>query len=251
MRYLNTLFYLYSLSVKAVSLIYIPVPIRASLYKHMGRTLFGMSNNDLDESGQALCEFKNIGEFFCRPIKKGARPLGRKELFSPCDGTILETGIVCKGNVLTVKGTCYSVYDLIGNEHVSSKLDDGIYINIYLSPKNYHRFHIPCDGKITHIEYIPGLCFPVNRFGRKFKKLYSVNERYIVNISNGKKEVCLAIVGAAAVRGIELFKKVGNTVKKGDLLGMFKLGSSIVLVTNDKSCELINHGQIKACQDLY
>lgn len=250
MRYLNPLFYLYSLSAKALSRIYIPVALRSFFYKAFGTVLLGMSKNDLQECDLDIPKFKNISEFFSRPLDPKFRPIGKNKIVSPCDGKVLEKGDVSNGELIRVKGTNYNVAELISEKTMCSKLKKGSYVNIYLSPRNYHRFHAPCDGKITYVQHIPGCCLPVNKLGRSVKDLYSLNERVIVHVSNPEFHICLAIVGAAAVRGIKLFKETGNTVHKGDVLGMFELGSSIVLLTDTNVGSVPINTEVKACSNI-
>lgn len=249
MRYLNPLFYIYSLFVRIISKVYVPVILRSFVYGSFGRSCLKMNSTDFEESSRELCEFNNISEFFSRPVKPSSRPIGTKNIVSPCDGKILEQGKIVDGAIVRVKGTNYSIQDLLQDQLLSTKHKKGSYVNIYLSPRNYHRFHIPCDGKITHLQHIPGCCLPVNKLGRKVKKLYSLNERVIVQISNPEFSVCLAIVGAAAVRGIKIFQTLGDNVNKGDELGMFELGSSIVLLS-DKNIGDVKIADVKACSNI-
>ncbi len=250
MRYLDPLFCLYSLIIKALSNIYIPRAFRRSLYRTFGSLFLGMDDNDIKECLPDLQGFNSIGEFFSRPLRPGLRPVGDGKLIFPCDGTILESGRVLAGTIVSVKGTTYSVHELLEHEVPLSILNNLNHVNIYLSPRNYHRFHIPCAGKIMYIQHIPGCCLPVNKLGRCEKKLYALNERVIVQISNPEFVVYLAIVGAAAVRGIKIFKAVGDTVSKGDLLGMFELGSSIVVLTDiDVGAVTADHSII-ACSNM-
>jgi len=250
MSYLNPLFSFYSLSVKALSLVPIPAFLRSFIYRGFGSLVLGMSKRDFEESAVELREFKNISEFFSRPVKVSLRPIGKAPLVFPSDGTVLESGKIFNGLLLSVKGTNYTLEELFCEHATCQKFKNGNYINIYLSPRNYHRFHIPCDGKITHIQHIPGCCIPVNRLGRKVKKLYALNERYIVQISNKDYSVCLAIVGAAAVRGIKLFKAYGDIVHKGNALGMFELGSSIVLISDIDINNINADDKVRACSNI-
>ena len=250
MRYLNPLFCLYSLSIKALSGIYIPRAFRYFVYKAFGSLFLGMTEKDLKECSLDLREFKNISEFFSRPLQPIFRPIGNNKIVSPCDGTVLEEGRVSNGTIISVKGTNYSVEELLGDGAPLSEFKSGRYVNIYLSPRNYHRFHLPCDGTITYIQHIPGCCLPVNSLGRKEEKLYALNERVIVQISNKEFNVCLAIVGAAAVRGIKIFKKTGNAVHKGEVLGMFELGSSIVLLTDVNIGDVKIDAEVRACSNI-
>jgi len=229
---------------------YIPTVIRPFIYSSFGKTFLKMNSNDFKEIGAELSEFINLSEFFSRPVKISSRPIGKQNIVSPCDGKILEQGKILEGTIIRVKGNNYDVQELLQDKSLSTKYKNSSYVNIYLSPRNYHRFHIPCDGKITHLQHIPGCCLPVNRLGRKVKKLYAINERITVQISNKEFSVCLAIVGAAAVRGIKISRSLGKTVHKGDELGMFQLGSSIVLLTDGNLENAKINTEVQACSNI-
>jgi len=238
MRYFNPFFYFYSLVVKHLSRVYIPKSIRRGLLHFTGRALFKMNREDFDITTGGLESFNNINEFFTREIDLTKRPLSKDEIVSPCEGTLIEYGNVTSSGILAqVKGIDYSLDKLTADPTISRSFYNGSFFNIYLSPRNYHRFHSPIAGTIEYIKHIPGLCLPVNKWGQKQPGIYTLNERYIVCIKNEGVRICMAIVGAAAVRGIKILKQKNSVVEKGELLGMFELGSSIVLIYNKKISE--------------
>lgn len=250
MRYLNILFSTYSFVAGIISNIYIPRALRGYLYNFLGRRLLGMGIADFSEIKGTLHDFKNIAEFFSRPITESSRPLGSNIIISPCDGKILETGIVQNNNNLLVKNHIYKINELLDMEKTPQELSKGNFINIYLSPRDYHRFHTPCEGEIFLVKRIKGYCFPVNSWGQKNSKLYATNERCIVGIRKQERVVYMVIVGALAVRSIFLYKKINDKVLKGESLGCFKLGSSIVLLSNIEFNKVVINSKIKARQNI-
>jgi phosphatidylserine decarboxylase len=236
MTYLNYLFILYSTIVKAFSAIRIPVVLRPKYFTVFGTLFLKMKKEDFEEIKKPLKEFNNTKDFFSREIDLSFRPLTDSWIGSPCDGIIKETGKINSGSFIRVKGHNYNVDELVLDNGLVSMYQEGSYMVIYLSPSNYHRFHIPINGVIDNIKEIPAMCFPVNDLGTKLaKNVYAVNERVVVNINNNGNKICMVIVGACAVRGIKILKKKGERVNKGEELGCFELGSSIVLISNDDS----------------
>ena len=235
MRYLYPLFRLYSQVVKAVAAIGIPYKMRNIILRSLGKSLFGMTEADFGLMIKPLSEYATLNDFFTREINLKKREIHNHTIISPCEGRVIGCGPVQNGKDLTqVKGINYSLKDLILNNSIAEQFKNGSFCNIYLSPKNYHRFHVPCSGTIEYIKHIPGACYPVNETGLKIPGLYTLNERYIVVIKNDHARLCMAIVGATAVRRINIFKKHGDTVVKGEMLGMFQMGSSIVMISDKK-----------------
>ncbi|MCX6111837.1 MAG: archaetidylserine decarboxylase [Proteobacteria bacterium] len=221
--------------VKVVANIGIPRKIRGFVFRSLGKTLLGMTDDDFRLMVKPLSEYKDINDFFTRKIDLKKREIHYHKIISPCEGKVMEYGLVQNNGYLAqVKGINYSLERLILNNSLSAYFKRGSFCNIYLSPRNYHRFHSPCSGTIDYIKHIPGACYPVNDMGQKIPGLYTLNERYIVSIKNSDFRICLAIVGAAAVRRINIFKKPGDVIIKGEMLGMFELGSSIVMISDKK-----------------
>ncbi|MEI6080085.1 MAG: archaetidylserine decarboxylase [bacterium] len=228
-------FRLYSWVVKAVADIHIPYKMRIFLFRTLGKHLFGMTESDFGLINVPLSSFKTLNEFFTRQVDLKKRPIHFNELISPCEGKVIEYGLVKEGDrLIQAKGISYSLNRLVLSDKVSSNFKEGSFCNIYLSPRNYHRFHSPCSGTIDYVQHICGACYPVNEAGQTIPGLYTLNERYIVSIVNPQFRICLAIIGATAVRGIKLFKKEGDTLIKGEMLGMFQMGSSIIVLSSKK-----------------
>ncbi|MEI6093279.1 MAG: archaetidylserine decarboxylase [bacterium] len=214
----------------------IPVPYKARpfLFNLLGRNLFGMNKMDFSIIKAPLNTYRTLNEFFTRRIDIQKRILATQNIVAPCEGKVIHAGLVNEGKLTQIKGITYSLDNLIIDRTISDKYKAGSFCNIYLSPRNYHRFHVPCSGIIEKIEHIPGACYPVNRLGQKIKGLYTLNERFIVSIKSNNYNLCLAIIGATAVREITLFKKQNDKVIKGEELGMFQMGSSIVMLSDNK-----------------
>ena len=235
MRYLHLFLRLYSSVVKAVGSITIPYNARPFVFKFIGKRLFYMTSRDFNIIRDPLNTYRNLNEFFTRKIDLKQRPTDNHSIISPCEGKVICADLIQKTGKLTqVKGITYSLDNLIMDKQISDIFRNGSFCNIYLSPRNYHRFNIPCSGIIEKIKHIPGTCYPVNSWGQQIKGLYTLNERVIVSIKNDKFNLCLVIVGATAVREITLFKKQNIKVVKGEELGMFQMGSSIVMLSDKK-----------------
>jgi len=230
------MFAFYSSIVKALSKVKIPVHLRKGFFYTFGKIAMKMRNKDFEQISSPLESFDSISAFFSRKINLELRPLGKEKLVSPCDGVISEYGNINDHNhMIRVKGKSYSLINLLDDRTLSSTYSGGSYVIIYLSPRNYHRFHVPLSGQIQHLKRVEGKCFPVNRLGLFLAgDVYSENARVILEIDGSNIKVCMAIVGACAVRGIKILKHKDDKLEKGEELGWFELGSSIVLVFNKK-----------------
>ena len=207
---------------------------------------------DLSESRQQEGEFNTFGDFFARHLKAGQRPLNTSPriLTSPSDGTLHNFGSVdANGCIPQVKGHDYSVAELLQDEGRAADFLSGTYATIYLSPSNYHRVHAPASGTISYCRHIPGALYSVNRFFvSRMKNLFVTNERIPIYLDTEYGKVCVVMVGATIVGRVKLTfcdletnrDGAGSvetgfsppfTVEKGDDLGAFHLGSTVVLLT--------------------
>ena len=117
---------------------------------------------DMQEAASAnLEDYESFNAFFTRELKSGARPLprGKKAVVSPADGVISQAGKIEKNRLLQAKGIDYSLNHLVGDSNQGSQYENGTFATIYLSPKDYHRVHIPADGQLLSSRYIPGELF--------------------------------------------------------------------------------------------
>jgi phosphatidylserine decarboxylase len=241
MRYLHPLFRFYSVIAEYLSKIYIPKKNRKTFFTLIGKYFLGMSTSELLESAKPLDEYKNINEFFTRPIDPRSRPIYHHKIVSPSDGKVLDCGEILDGKLNTrVKGSSYSLIKLLTYKSFLPIFEKGSFCNIYLSPRNYHRFHAPCSGTVKKILHVNGCCYPVNEWGQKLKDLYSINERYIIHIEGKGFNISMIAIGAAAVSKIDINIKEGDYISKGDLVGKFNLGSSIILISDTNIFNLKN-----------
>jgi phosphatidylserine decarboxylase len=208
-----------------------------------------------------LSDFDNIDTYdslnalFTRKLKKQKDiSTNEKDIISPCDAFITQMGTISKNKALHIKGREYDLYTLLSDfsefsSKVSSRFDGGNYMNFYLSPKDYHCYHAPCDLTIQKAIHISGKLLPVNlKFLYKTEELFNNNERVILECKGfGGKFVYLVFVGALNVGSIKftfddkICTNIGNIqslfhyedlkIKKGELLGNFEMGSTIVMIT--------------------
>ena len=210
---------------------------------------------DLSEVAEPLSAFETFNAFFTRRLKPGARPIDGDPtvVVSPADARLQTLcRIPLSGQVEQVKGKRYSVAALLGDHADASPYREGSLATLYLSPRDYHRVHCPIDGKITSWRYIPGRFFPVNRLAvDHIDGLFTVNERVVIHMETEAHGKLVAVmVGAANVARITLpfddvtpYRRRKTTtrvepvtplrVKRGDELGVFNLGSTVVLLASD------------------
>ncbi|MDG1311948.1 MAG: archaetidylserine decarboxylase [Porticoccaceae bacterium] len=203
-----------------------------------------------------LEHYENFNQFFTRELKAGVRPIARakRSVVSPADGVISQVGKITKTRILQAKGIDYSVSRLLGNSDSAKQYENGRFATIYLSPKDYHRVHMPAAGKLISSRYIPGELFSVNdKTAQALPGLFARNERLVCEFEC--KELgsfSVIFVGAMLVAGIETiwggFEKPGPglvretdhskdslSFKKGDEIGRFKFGSTVILLFKDEA----------------
>ncbi|MEI7704475.1 MAG: archaetidylserine decarboxylase [Deltaproteobacteria bacterium] len=206
---------------------------------------------DLSECGE-LEGFRTFGEFFARPLRPGLRPVapGDEVVVSPVDAVVSETGLARQGRLVQAKGIDYSVSALVGDEGVGARLAGGAYATLYLSPRDYHRIHFPLPGRVLGWRYVPGRLWPVNPASvRNVPGLFTVNERLVTLLDSPLGLVAIVAVGATVVGRVRATfdpaVPVTNLpgaraqsrdyadplpVRKGDELGAFEMGSTVILV---------------------
>jgi phosphatidylserine decarboxylase len=235
-----------------VARVSLPGPLRRAQLRSFGKT-FGVN---FDEVKEPLDSFRNVQDFFIRELKEGARPIDEAAdaFVSPCDGAWGQAGEVAAGQMLQVKGQSYSVRALLDDDELAARFEGGTYATLYLSPKDYHRFHSPCAGAVVRADYIPGTLWPVNRAGVRYVDgLFAQNERIVAYLEpeGGPEGALLAMVAVGAtmvgkvhVNFDDLTTNVPGTPRterryegeqrpalaKGGEWGRFEFGSTIVLV---------------------
>lgn len=204
------------------------------------------------ESKHPIEHFKSLQQFFIRELNDNARPINQEEnsIVSPADGVISQEGVITNGKLIQAKGRTYSVLDLVKDQALADTFADGHFFTLYLSPKDYHRFHMPLASTISETIFVPGALWPVNRWAvDNVENLFAVNERTITKAhcqATGLPFLVIA-VGACMVGKIELnylptlksnpwpgrFIPSGEQqiiMGKGQELGKFMFGSTIILL---------------------
>ncbi|WP_374258608.1 archaetidylserine decarboxylase [Aquabacterium sp.] len=197
-----------------------------------------------------IASYATFNEFFTRPLKAGARPLAKADLICPVDGAISQYGPIAKDQIFQAKGHHYSTTALVGGDaQLAAQFDDGHFATIYLSPKDYHRIHMPCDGRLTRMIYVPGELFSVNpATARGVPGLFARNERVVCVFETVNGPFVLTLVGATIVGSMAtVWHGVVNPprskqvrewryddqkieLKKGQEMGRFLLGSTVVML---------------------
>jgi phosphatidylserine decarboxylase len=209
-------------------------------------------NVDIEFVKKPLRQFNNLLEFFTRELLPEAHPVDFSErvIISPVDGTISQMGTIKQGSLLQGKGIFYSLEQLLGNrKQYVDKFMGGQFVTIYLSPRDYHRIHMPIASEVMESTYIPGELYPVNRFGvGKVPGLFAINERIVSYLYTACGYVALIKVGATNVGSIKVVfdeqittnprqsKPIEHKVyshvhlHKGDEIGWFEFGSTVILL---------------------
>lgn len=207
---------------------------------------------DMSEAAeQDPTAFACFNDFFTRELKAGARPINedKQVLCSPVDGAVSQLGKIKQGQIFQAKGQSFNVNELLGGDPETAKpFIDGDFATIYLSPKDYHRIHMPITGTLRKMVYIPGKLFSVNPVtAQKVPNLFARNERVVAIFDTEIGPIAMVLVGAMIVASIETtwaglvapmrknvvsFDYAGKepvTIEKGQEMGRFKLGSTVVL----------------------
>jgi phosphatidylserine decarboxylase len=199
-----------------------------------------------------LSAYPNFNSFFTRELKAEARPIMAtpESIVSPADGTISQFGRVTDGQLLQAKGHLFSVAEFLGGApEVAAPFQNGHFMTIYLAPKDYHRVHMPIDGKLITTISIPGKLFSVNcRSVAHVPKLFSRNERLVSLFDTEIGPMALVMVGAMLVAGIETvwsgqespnthqslsiktYQQQDIVLCKGAEMGRFQFGSTVILL---------------------
>ncbi len=212
----------------------------------------------IDEAEKSLTEYRTLTEFFTRRLKTGARPIHQdgRIITSPCDGVLSETGVIEQGRLIQAKGISYSLSQmLMCDPALTARFEGGFFATIYLSPSDYHRIHMPLDGRIVGYAYVPGTFYPVNRVGvSSLPGLFVKNERLATLVDSEYGRFVIVKVGALIVGGIQSvyerrdprlqsdeltwFSVADCVLDKGDELAYFEFGSTVVLIFEPGMVEL-------------
>lgn len=220
---------------------------------------------NMDEAiSDDLSSYDSFNAFFTRALKPESRPLDSAAniITSPADGVISQAGEISKNRVLQAKNVDYSLARLVGDSKQAKQYENGIFATIYLSPKDYHRVHIPADGQLLCSRYIPGELFSVNQqTAEMVPNLFARNERLVCEFKSQQiGHFSVIFVGAMLVAGIETvwggmekpgpgavreydYSEQNIQFAKGDEIGRFKFGSTVILLFPENRISLENNIQ--------
>jgi len=214
-------------------------------------------------------DYKHFNDFFTRSLKSSARPIASSAIICPVDGTVSQVGNINNTQILQAKGRDYSVDQLLANDPRSAEFINGFFTTIYLSPKDYHRIHMPYDGKLVSMDYIPGDLFSFNQqTAQNVDNLFARNERVVCYFETQFGLCAFVLVGAIFVGSMQTVwqgqinppykKQVQHfdyqdqdiQLKKGEELGRFNMGSTIIMLSpnqdnpfNLSALEVVRMGQ--------
>lgn len=197
-----------------------------------------------------IASYASFNEFFTRALKAGARPLAKADYICPVDGAISQCGRIEADQIFQAKGHEYSTTALVGGDAtLAAQFQDGEFATIYLSPKDYHRIHMPVDGTLTRMIYVPGDLFSVNpTTARGVPGLFARNERVVCVFDTAHGPLVLTLVGATIVGSmattwhgvvnpprsgqINEWRYVDGKIelRQGEEMGRFLLGSTVVML---------------------
>ena len=215
------------------------------------RAISAFGINMQEAASDNLEDYESFNAFFTRALKDDARVVDGdpKSVCCPADGVISQAGIIDKTRILQAKGLNYSISRLLGNSVSAQRFNNGSFATIYLSPKDYHRVHMPVSGTLRATRYIPGELFSVNdKTAQGLEELFARNERLVCEFeSESAGNFVVVFVGAMLVAGIETvwsgFEKPGPgavresdfsdrqlAYDKGEEIGQFKFGSTAIIL---------------------
>lgn len=194
--------------------------------------------------------YNTFNEFFTRPLREGARPFASTDFLCPVDGAVSQFGRIHKDRIFQAKGHDYSTLTLVGGDsQLAAQFEDGDFCTLYLSPKDYHRIHMPCSGRLTRMIYVPGDLFSVNpTTARGVPNLFARNERVVCVFEGQDGPFVMVLVGATIVGSMATvwhgvvnpprlpairewrYDKQEIRIERGQEMGRFLLGSTVVML---------------------
>ena len=206
---------------------------------------------DMSEAAEPdIACYASFNDFFTRALRAGARPLADADYVCPVDGAISQFGVIERDQIFQAKGHAYSTRALLaGDAALAGEFENGQFATIYLSPKDYHRIHMPCAGRLQRMVYVPGDLFSVNpTTARAVPGLFARNERVVCVFDTARGPFVLVLVGATIVGSMAtVWHGVVNPPRPGEIkrwdytnqpvelakgaeMGRFLLGSTVVLL---------------------
>ncbi|MGR6979925.1 archaetidylserine decarboxylase [Testudinibacter sp. P27/CKL/0425] len=235
---------------------------------HLAIKAFSVKYNiNLQEAEKSEAnQYVSFNEFFIRPLKAGARPIDSNSnaVCFPADGAVSELGEIANGQLFQAKGHFFSLSDLLADaQNAASAFENGKFITTYLSPRDYHRVHMPCDGVLRKMVYVPGDLFSVNPFlAQHIPNLFARNERVVCYFDTSFGSMVQILVGATITASISTvwagvinpprsgkiqqweYPAEGDAVirlKKGEEMGAFRLGSTVINLFQAESVVFLPH----------
>lgn len=197
-----------------------------------------------------IASYATFNDFFTRALRPGLRPLADAAAVCPVDGAVSQLGPIERDQIFQAKGHHYSTTALLGGDaSLAAQFQDGSFATIYLSPRDYHRIHMPCDGRLLRMEHVPGALFSVNpTTARGVPGLFARNERVVCLFETPLGPMALVLVGATIVGSMATVwhgqvnpPRTGQPrrwdyadqqilLRQGEEMGRFLLGSTVVLL---------------------
>ena len=211
--------------------------------KHYGVDMAEAANPGIES-------YTTFNEFFTRALRPGARPLALADYICPVDGSVSQFGVIADDQITQAKGHNYSIAALVGGDpELAAQFGHGSFATLYLSPKDYHRVHMPCNGRLTRMIFVPGALFSVNPATvRGVPDLFARNERVVCLFESEQGPFVVTLVGATIVGSIATvwhgivnppgtrevrewsYEEQQLVLRQGDEMGRFLLGSTVVLL---------------------
>ena len=234
--------------------VYMITRLRGPQVKPMIRWFIGKYGVDMSDAEEPeIGYYQTFNEFFTRELKTGIRPIapGENMLACPCDGKISQAGQIRSGAIFQAKGRAYTVLELLGGDkRMAADFVDGRFATIYLAPHDYHRVHMPQDANLVRMLHVPGRLFSVADWTvQEIPRLFARNERLACYFETAAGPMVMVLVGAINVSAIETiwsglvvpprarsvnefdYSHTRKEVKKGDEMGRFNMGSTVILLT--------------------
>jgi phosphatidylserine decarboxylase len=206
--------------------------------------------NMAEAANPDISSYTSFNDFFTRALKPGARPLASAALICPVDGAISQFGAIAGEQIFQAKGHSYSTTALVGGDaELAAQFKDGSFATLYLSPRDYHRIHMPCAGRLLRMIHVPGELFSVNpTTARGVPGLFARNERVVCVFEGKDGPWVLVLVGATIVGSMATvwhgvvnpprpgylrnwdYSDQRRLLKKGEEMGRFLLGSTVVML---------------------
>jgi phosphatidylserine decarboxylase len=219
---------------------------------------------NMDEAANSdISSYHSFNEFFTRALKPGARPLAKADFVCPVDGRISQFGVIEGDQIFQAKGHKFSTTALVGGDtSLAKQFEHGSFANLYLSPRDYHRIHMPCQGKLKRMIYVPGELFSVSpTAARGVPGLFARNERVVCEFETAFGPFVMVLVGATIVGSMgTVWHGLVNpprlpdvtewsyadqkiVLKKGEEMGRFMLGSTVAMLFPKDTLQFNQHWQ--------